>query len=185
MHMTVRIINPFRRLRLAEGLSQTDLAKRAGLSKHAVLRSEQGMYDKPLPSLVSYFTENHNVSHASINSEYAEFQIAKREANSRLLGDITHLLDSKPSHAHPLTYLRRIQGMNLTELAKRLCISQSVLDTFEKKPVNQHTVPTQLIVALQDADYSEDETNKLCLSYEHFRESLVKSQNVRLVTNGA
>ena len=185
MHMTVRIINPFRRLRLREGLSQQELAKRAGLSKHAVLRSEQGMYDKPLPNLVAYFTENFNVSAHQITTEYSEFQIATREKNTRLLGDISDLLDSKPTHSHPLTYLRRIQGLNLTELAKQLCISQSVVDTFEKKPVNQHTVPTQLVVALQDADYTEDETNKLCLSYEHFRESLIKTQNVRLVVNGA
>lgn len=184
MHMTVRTINPFRRLRLSEDLSQHELGKRAGLSKHAVLRSEQGMYDKPLPSLVAYFTEHFDITPSQLNHQYSEFQIATREENARLLGDIFNLLDSKPSHAHPLTYLRRIQGMNLTELAKRLCISQSVLDTFEKKPINQHTVPTQLVVALQDADYTEDETNKLCLSYENFRKHLIQSQGVRLVSNG-
>lgn len=178
--MTVRVSNPFRRLRLELDISQHELGKRAGLSKHAVLRSEQGMYDRPLPTLLLFFSREFNISEVELVKEYTEFQIATREDNARLLGDISHYLDCKPTYAHPLTYLRRMQGMNLTVLAKRLCISQSVLDTFEKRPINQHTVPEQLIVALQDADYSEEETNTLCRHYENYRRYLVEAQQLRI-----
>lgn len=173
--------NPFRVLRLKQGLSQYQLADRAGVSKHAVLRLEQGMYDKPLPSLIDYFLDTDTLPYQTLIQEYSDFQIATREANPRLLGDIAFLLTQCPVGTHPLTYLRLRNKLNPTELAKRLCISQTIIVHFEKRSIHQHTVPQQLLEALQDADYSEVEIDLFKKSYAEYRQHVLDSRELRLV----
>jgi hypothetical protein len=75
--------------------------------------------------------------------------------------------------------LRESRGINLTELAKRLCISQSTVGYFEKSPIHQKTVPEQLITALWDADYTEQETGALKEAYADYRERVVAELNPR------
>lgn len=184
--------NPFKRLRERQGISQYELGRRTGLTKHAVLRLEQGMYPNPLPTILDYFTSQFpNLSHVTLEREYTDFQIAMRQHNSRLLGDIIEELRLTPVGTHPLTYLRESRGINPTELAKRLCIAQSVVAYFEKRSVHQHTVPQQLIEALWDADYTEAETHALEEAYTDYRERLKsergfisRSSDRELETNG-
>lgn len=180
VHQVSPSSNPFRRLRAKEGISQYELAARAGVSKHAILRLEQGMYDKPLPTVLDYFLENFRVSEKDLLSDYSDFQIAVREENARLLGDIANLIDL-PVGTHPLTFLREHAQLNLTELAKKLCISQTVVFNFENRAVTQHSVPSQLIHALHDADYTQEETDLLVNSYMEYRNHLIKTQGVKLV----
>lgn len=174
--MSSNPINPFKDIRQRANLSQYELARRAGVTKHAVLRLEQGMFNDPLPTLVAYFTNTFNVSRTSLVRQYEAFQIETRENNARLLGD---LLQTVPQGVHPLTYLREKAGFNPTSLAKALCLSQSTIGYFEKRPISQHTVPEQLIKALHDADYSSDETDWLESAYRVYRDGLVTNQNLR------
>lgn len=171
-------VNPFKDIRNKANLSQYELARRAGVTKHAVLRLEQGMYTDPLPTLLTFFTGTFNVSRTSLIRQYEEFQVQTRQNNARLLGDFTSL--TPPVGTHPLTYLRERAGFNPTSLAKALCLSQSTIGYFEKRPVNQHTVPEQLIIALHDADYSSDETDWLEHAYKVYRQQLVTSQGLTL-----
>jgi DNA-binding XRE family transcriptional regulator len=102
--------NPFRELRLRQGISQYELARRIGCSKHAILRLEQGMYYEPLPTVIDYFVnhspkDNGSVTRYSLTQDYHDFQIHMREANSRLLGDLINELTACPVGKHPLTYL--------------------------------------------------------------------------------
>lgn len=176
--------NPFRDLRTRQGISQYELARRVGCTKHAILRLEQGMFENPLPVVVGYFLSTENVSQGSLYSGYQSFQIATREANARFLGPINdERLADCPATTHPLTWLRAQQRpeMSLTEVAKRLCISQSVVGYFEKRSVHQHTVPEQLITALHDADYTEAETDALSDAYCAYRSALVKARPLTLV----
>lgn len=184
--MTVRQSNPFRKIRTEQGLSQYELAKRAGVSKHAVLRLEQGMYDKPLPSVVSYCLRTTEVVHTQLLEDYVSFQVAVREDNSRLLGNILERLeDWSDTHApvgkHPLTYLREREHLNTTQLAKCLCVSQTIISNFEKHPVQQHSVPAQLTIALQDADYTEEETDGLTKAYNTYRDSIIEGHELKLL----
>lgn len=176
-------LNPFKDIRLRANLSQYEVARRSGVTKHAVLRLEQGMYADPLPTLVDYFVSNYPITQSQLLQDYEDFQVATRESNTRLLGDFDDLEIACPVGEHPLTYLRERMGYNPTQLAKMLCLSQTVISYFEKRSIHQHSVPEQLINALHDADYTEQETKVLENCYETYRLRLVKTQDVRLVNS--
>lgn len=182
--MSTTPVNPFRALRERQGLSQYEFARRCRISKHAILRLEQGMYAQALPAVLEYAESCTNLSRHTLEKDYHDFQITTRENNSRLLGDISQELQSTPVGTHPFTYLRENRGLNQTEVAKRLCIAQNTVFYFEKRAVHQHTVPKQLIEALWDADYTEQETYALEEAFLKYRERLVSQQDLRLVTNG-
>lgn len=181
--MTVHAHNPFRELRTRQGISQYELARRAGLSKHAILRLEQGCYAKPLPSVLEYFESTYpTLSNYVLLEQYREFQYETRRSNALLLGDsIVDSLKSCPVGTHPLTYLRSNRDINPTQLAKMLCISQSTITYFEKSSIHQHSVPVQLINALHDADYTEHDTDSLKNHYAVYRKWLNASKELSLV----
>lgn len=179
--MTTAAHNPFRELRLRQGISQYELARRANISKHAVLRLEQGCYDKPLPSIIEYFAAYFpDISHYHITKEYEEFQYATRVSNAGLLGNMRDLLTC-PVGTHPLAWIRTNHGFNPTSLAKALCISQSTIVYFERNAVHQHTVPNQLLRALHDADYTEQDTDYLVEAYFRYRAWLNASKELTSV----
>lgn len=181
--------NPFRKLRLQEGISQYDLSRRVGLSKHAILRLEQGCFAEPLPSVINYFTDSHTksrkpVSRGYLIDAYREFQYYTRQSNAGCLGhNLMLILPTCPVGIHPLTYLREGHGINPTALSKLLCISQSTVVYFEKRSLNQATVPAQLVTALHDAEYSEEETDLLSLKYQEYRDWLRSEKKLTLVKN--
>lgn len=179
--MRVREDNPFRKFRNELGLSQTAFGKSAGVSKHAILRLEQGMYDKPLPSVVEFVVSNSDLTHYQISEAYTSFQRAVREEDHLIFGAMALRLQSCPRGQHPLTYLRNLQGLNQTELCKRLCISQTVINNFELKWQTQHTVPKQLLDALRDNGYHTSALVALEDWYEAFRRSQLTAHQVRLV----
>lgn len=179
--------NPFRSIRIQAQLTQALLAKKAGVSKHAVLRLEQGMFPDPLPKLLNYYVDTFNVSRLSLIKEYSQFQIRQRERAGKLLGeDLQSALflwaNSAAYGMHPLTYLRLScrPVLNPTELAKRLCISQTVVTYFEKNPVSQKTVPVQLLQALQQAGYEDQDIYALEQAYATFRVTTINHQAVRV-----
>lgn len=186
LHTDSHVSNPFKLIRLENGLSQYELARRIGVVKHSILRLEQGMFESPLPSVVNYFVTNFpHTSRAKLLDDYATFQIATRESNARLLGNMPALLKKRPATEHPLSYLRGLADLNPTELAKRLCISQSVVVYFEKRVIHQHSVPEQLITALQDADYTAEETDSFCRAYDKYRSLMVANQGVKITKKSA
>ena len=177
--MNTSPVNPFRDIRLRTGLSQYELAKRIGVSKHAVLRLEQGMYDRPLPKIVNYFTEKHNVARVSLINEYETFQVATREDNGRFLGSFR--FNERPVDEHPLVFLRNRVRLNPTQVAKALCLSQTVVVYFEKRFIHQHTVPEQFVMALRDCGYTEQETDYFETEYDTYRSFMVKSQGLKVI----
>lgn len=183
--------NPFRKLRISEGISQYDLAKRTGLSKHAILRLEQGCFAEPLPTVIQYFTDgmghlSRPVSKTYLLEAYRDFQYAVRKSNAGCLGhNLMLILPTCPVGIHPLTYLREGHGINPTALSKLLCISQSTVVYFEKRSLNQATVPAQLISALHDAEYTEEETDLLISKYSDYRAWLRSEKKLTLVKNPA
>lgn len=175
-------LNPFRALRQRSGLSQYEIAKRAGVSKHAVLRLEQGCYDQPLPSLIEYFTEHHDITNVQLRNSYRDFQYKRRLESLDCLGEsIADSLELCPVGIHPLVFLRTLEHLNPTQLAKMLCISQSTVVHFEVRSVHQHIVPVQLIEALHEVGYTEEDTEALSESYNLYREWLNASKSLSLV----
>jgi len=172
-------VNPFKDLRNQAGLSQYEVAKRANVSKHAVLRLEQGMYPDPLPTLVSYFVHNFDISKVALLQQYEAFQVKTRADSGRLLGNIEslHAQGWTPAVGHPLVWLRTTRNLNPTELAKRLCISQTVVVYFEQRSISQRSVPEQLRGALKDAGYRDHELDALAAAYRSYREAQIAKQH--------
>jgi DNA-binding XRE family transcriptional regulator len=179
--MSVREDNPFRRFRTELGLSQKDFAKKCGVSKHAVLRLEQGMYDRPLPAVMQYIVENSDLSYYALVADYEDFQKAVSSESELIFGPMALNLMNCPRGTHPLTFLRNKYGYNQTSLAKALCISQTVVNNFEAKYVTQHTVPRQLLDALRDNGYKHSALVALEEWYEAYRNHKVRSNPVKLV----
>lgn len=179
----VNPINPFRTLRNRLGISQYELARRAGITKHAILRLEQGCYDTPLPSILEYFvSQDPHLSRVTLMDEYAEFQYQTRVNNHGLFGDhFSQVLEHCPVGTHPFTFLRTVHHLNPTQVAKLLCIQQSTVVYFERNAIRQHTVPKVLIKALHDADYSSMDTDALESAYNSYRTWLSASKELTLV----
>lgn len=185
--------NPFKLIRIHAGLSQQNLANKVGISKHAVLRSEQGMYVEPLPSLLNYMCNNFPVGRLTLIQQYERFQVYTRETSGRLLGDMESELDTwhtylhssptalSPYQLHPLVWLRTIRGYNPTSLAKAICVNQTVVNYFEKNSINQRTIPEQLTHALKDCGYEDDELASLADAYSVYREFLLANQSFRVI----
>jgi transcriptional regulator with XRE-family HTH domain len=181
--MSAVLHNPFRELRTRQGISQYELARRVSISKHAVLRLEQGCYEKPLPSVIDYFLGHFpSITRFTLVADYEAFQYQTRASNAHLLGQsLKDELTGCPVGIHPLVFLRHNHGINPTELSKRLCISQSTVVYFEQRSVHQHTVPEQLTKALHDADYLEADTDALVEAYKDYRTWLTSSKGLTLV----
>lgn len=187
--------NPFKMLREKQGISQYELARRLKISKHAILRNEQGCFDNPLPVVLNYYVENRfkgvpHLSRIDLVEAYHDFQYETRKSNALLFGDnlIYQLTPSKdggplPVGIHPLAYLRTVYGLNPTQVSKMLCITQSVVVYFEKKSLSQKSVPAQLVRALQDADYTEQDIDALSRAYQDYRQWLRADKGLKLVTN--
>lgn len=178
--------NPFKDLRLRVGISQYELARRIKITKHAILRLEQGMYESPLPTVVTYWLDTiPGLSRSQLLNQYEQFQIATREKNGRFLGDFdfTNLHTSQ----HPLTWLRERcrPALNVTQVAKALCISQPIVYYFERKAINQKTIPEQVVNALLDCGYSSDELTSFENAYAIYRHQFLKRQKGQVTTSHA
>ena len=211
-------LNPFRALRttgrfvleknkgadlveeVTVGMTLQELADAAGISKQALIRTEQGAFADPPSRIVDYWTIRRGVSYTTIVNGYFKFIKDTRSRHYRLFGNELPLPPNVTEH--PLKFLRShwynpIDGqllghMNITELAKLLCINQSIPDYFEKHAKRQVTVPTVILTALKDNGYRNSEIDAFILSYKAYRDNLlgvsqgltpVGSQPVRINPN--
>lgn len=176
--MSIRESNPFRKFRTELGISQTEFGKLCGVSKHAILRLEQGAYDRPLPAVMDYILSVSDILPYTLVDDYHDYQKAVRQQDPLIFGNMALNLMNKPRRQHPLTYLRNLQNLNQTELAKQLCISQTVINNFELKYMTQHTVPKQLLQALEDNGYHHSALQALEDWYEAYRNTMLSDMKV-------
>lgn len=168
----MELVNPFKALRERKGLTLHALSVRAGVSRYLIIRTEQGCFPTPPPRLLSYVVGYLNGDELEILEDYAKFQVEVRKRNSRLLNTFPV---GAPENQHPFTYWRTHAEngpFNLTEVSKRLCVAQPVLYHFEHKPRQQGSIPSQLLLALEQAGYTLDELNELKVAYDNYRRYL-------------
>jgi DNA-binding XRE family transcriptional regulator len=170
--------NPFREIRLVKQLTIMHIADAANVTKHNVIRTEQGMSIQPPPTLLNYFVETFPVSRLEMINQYEKFQVHQRSLKPRILGN----LRSYSPGVHPFIWLRHNYGYNPTSLAKALCLNQTVVVYFESNPIKQQTVPAQIVNALKDNGYNDEELNILNENYQSYRDHLRSRQNVRAAT---
>lgn len=170
--------NVFKKCRNDLDLPMQTIANEAGISKQALIRTEQGTYDQPPERLIEYyeakgFRENWL-------RDYEQFQVNSRAHRRKIFGVMPSLewfTTQYPSHPFELLLSRwtnpetgKVIGtMNPTECAKLLCLNQSVLDNFINKPHRQKSVPGPLLRALRDNGYAMGHLNDFALAYDYYR----------------
>lgn len=192
------VFNPFKQLRttgrftlpqytqedltldVTTGYTIQELADLAGISKQALIRTEQGCYTEPPERIVDYWVEKRDCDYTTLTNGYFLFVTHTRRRHEKLFGAFPDLVDFQHARQHPMKFLRslwtnpfdetNIGTMNITEMAKLLCLSQSMLDHFENHPRRQQTVPAPLVQALRDNTYTSYEVGQLQLAYEWYRD---------------
>ena len=165
--MEEELINPFRSLRLKEGLTLGELSAYAKVDIRALTRSEHGMYTNPLPGLVDYWVGKGRISEGILVSEYEDYQIGVRRHNHLLFGPSLDF--SANSNIHPFRQLRARGPFTLTECCKALCVPLDTVQYFEKKWRTQIIVPKGVINALNQAGYSRPALRGFTEAYASWR----------------
>lgn len=142
--------NPLKALRLQAGWTQIDLADMAGITRHAVLRTEQGVYALPPPSILSVFTSRlPHLNTLALEESYRIWQTKARRRAGLLFPDAP-LVSPDATGRQFLNW--RTFSLGITsrmELCRLLCVHPAVVEKYEKG--QQHSMPDQLFQALRES----------------------------------
>lgn len=67
-------MNPIKQARIERGMTQRELAVFAGMTPHALLRYEQGLYEQISPNLLSCLEWEFNIKPEDLKADYAKFR---------------------------------------------------------------------------------------------------------------
>lgn len=164
-----QVVNPFYSLRRSADLTLGELAAYARVDIRALTRSEYGMYTNPLPALVDYWVRRGAISEGVLLTEYEDYKLAIRRFNRLLFGPMLRFNPNSP--VHPLRQLRAAHSFKLVELCKALCLPMDTVQYFEKKWRVQQSVPKGLLLALNQAGYSQLQLREFQIEYTKWRNS--------------
>lgn len=156
-------------------------------TKHALIRLEQGLYDRPLPTVVQFWLSEGRflpgvkqsdirITELTLIDGYEEFQDETRRRNYRYFGDGFNHLTYSASSPHPCIQLEDIArslGLPCSEIgiAKSLCVPQSTLNLWKRKYRTQQTVPKTVQSALMQIGYTRFEVKAFNDGYILWREA--------------
>lgn len=132
------------------GLSQERLAELLDVSRHYVIRLEQGIYRRPSKETLAKLASILRVTEAQLLSDYFEFQREKRKEFAEKFENFNSLT-AYSGTKHPLVYWRETQGLSRIGLCKELCIHQDSLRDYELQL--QTHIPEQLEEALNQINW--------------------------------
>lgn len=148
---SVLMENPLRSLRRRQGWTQRELAEFSGVTRHAVLRTEQGVYALPPPAILSAISQR--LPDSSV--PYLEEAYRRWQTQQRILVR-AHLFSDAPGIPREATsseFLNyRIFTLGLTsrmEFCRLFCVHPAVVEKYEKR--QQLSMPDQLQQALSEA----------------------------------
>lgn len=180
--------NPFKVLRETNQITLESLAKQIGITRQAIIRTEQGTYVDIPSRIQEWFASKYPVDYGTLGEEYRDFQSLTRRRHFRLFGDLEGLFNLQSFNAtddersvHPFSLLRQqwtdpitnkvyAGEMNVTECAKLLCIPQGTLDYFMNTISHQTAVPIVLINALREIGYSREDVDNFNEAYQQYRQ---------------
>lgn len=177
-----------------------DLATSAQVTKQALIRTEQGTFPSIPPKILEYY-QGLGVPYATLVNGYEIFQRLTRQRNYLLFGRpllVRRALKEAP-HQHTFTVLRGLWHypsrelsaqaslddyakysyaspvglpLNVTEIAKLLCLSQGSLTRWENHPKRQKSVPKHFQNALIDNGYRMKDLSAIAKHYANYRSHL-------------
>jgi transcriptional regulator with XRE-family HTH domain len=180
--------NIFRALRHASNLSHEKLATQMNTSKHALIRLEQGLYERPLPTAVNYWLNEGRflqgvknsgirITELTLVEGYEHYQEETREQHKYYFGPNLNDVHYGAGFAHPFLQLKKkaaLAGNNATGLgiAKALCVPQASLNVWENRWRSyQKSVPKTFQSALLQIGYDREEVRAFNLGFLAWREN--------------
>jgi DNA-binding XRE family transcriptional regulator len=143
--------NPLKSVRLSLGWSQLALAEHIGVSRQTVMRTEQGLYERPpvglLTSLAPYVGGSLENGVKVLETRYSDWVSAKRRSSDLNLRMTANLGQS----LHPLVTIRNRNKLSQIGLCKALCLNPGPIHKYE---LGQQSMPYQLEAALLEAGHS-------------------------------
>lgn len=174
-----------------KGRSLSELSGLCRVSKQAIIRTEQGVYPEIPKGILEYLIKQ-GVPYLLMVNGYEEFQLAIRRRHFGIFGhtQVEFKLEEHPNKTlrNRWTYPTMLPvgfEMNITEQAKLLCISQSVLNHFESHPNRQQSVPYTLNRALSEANYSVAFLEQFSQAYKNHRQWLFDQLPSNLVSGAS
>lgn len=136
--------HPFALRRYRASLTQVDLAERLGVTRHMVIRLEQGLFRLPPDHITQELAEIYGVEQWELIGEYRDWQREKRLEFKRKNPSFKEVFGTEHylGPEHPLTYYREKLGLSRIGLCKGLCLHPDPITDWEHN--KQRGVPSSL-----------------------------------------
>lgn len=185
-------INYLTTLRQELNLSHDKFGSPLGLTKHAIIRLEQGTVAR-IPDCIVDFWSDRGINEHYLEGTYESFRQATRQHYQFLFGEDLEVLTIKGS-VHPLKQLRAPNrdvrfgvtsstpnsstpvgksplSLSIMQVAKMMAIPQSPLQYWETRWRLQKSVPKSFAEALVDMGYKSSAINHFIEQYSQWREN--------------
>jgi transcriptional regulator with XRE-family HTH domain len=145
-------MNPYKKIRLENSLTQKEVAKDLGITSQVILRVEQGLFSNPPPQLTSYLAAlslDAGMTPNRLSALYFAWVYQQRKINSKALPVARAV---KITTGGPMSkryswkeFRKNILGLSVAGTAKLLVIQISLLQDMEKTGRNQAMVKDILL----------------------------------------
>ena len=169
-------VNYLKIIRERENITLEAMAAKCGITKQALIRVEQGTYERILPSVLDHYVYNLGYSELALVDQYEAFQHLMRGEHKLYFGpnlETNPLID-----LHPFRQLRGLKDATPTEVAKNLCIPQATIVHWEKHIRQQQSVPKCIVNVLDEIGYKKSQISSLIDSYATYRQAQL-GKNIR------
>ena len=171
-------VNYLKTVREEADMTLEAMSRKCGISKHALIRLEQGTYERILPSVLEVYVRDYVNSELTLVDEYEAYQSAMRERHHLYFG--LDLITDPSLPLHPFRQLRNRLEVTPTEVAKALCIPQATIVHWEKHVRQQQSIPKCVANVLNEIGYKHEQILGLVEAYNVYR-SQVTGSNVRKI----
>lgn len=175
-YRTGKFENPLTVLRNQHRLTIDGLARRSGVGRQVIMRTEQGVFtDPPDKILDTLLNLTPDADKASVLAAYYAYQrdlrrrnYGRLDTNPDFMGWAAHDLDE-----HPFVWWRCTSGISARiQISKLYCVHPAVIFKFEMQPYLTKSLPSQLYDALLESGYSEKVLTDLSGAYARYKRYL-------------
>lgn len=144
------MIHPWATFRESKGFSQQFIADQLDVSRHYVIRLEQGLFANSPDHVLNKLSDLLEVSNDELHATYHLYRHDTREEFGRSYADFSYLKNYAGA-VHPLVDYRERNKLSRIGLCKGLCLHPDPINDYEKN--KQRGVPRDLIVACNEISW--------------------------------